>query len=103
MKEYKNLNPEGRIKNKLLDVLKANFVIIKTEVLRDIIDHCWRAIRKDVQPPDLINYHEVVKMLEGMKYSDEEIKGPEMADYNYAIDKVRNKLKELKALSKKDD
>jgi hypothetical protein len=101
MNEYKNLSPEGRIKNKLLDVLKKNFVIIKTEVLRDIVQHCWDAIKKEIQPPDLINYHKVVEMLQGMKYTEEEIEGPEMADYNYTIDKVRNKLKELKALSKK--
>lgn len=101
--DYKNQTPKARIILKTFDTLKGIFGgIVLEHVLKDVAEQVYKAIRKDTKPsPDLINYHEVVKLIKDMKYY--EVSGPEQADHNYLLDKVHKRLKEKKALSKKGE
>jgi len=67
-------------------------------------EEIYDAIKPDLKPPpDLVNYHEVVKIIKDMKFPDDDVDGPEMADHNYLLDKVHKRLKGMKALSKKEE
>ena len=101
--QVKNKSIKDRIILKTADTLSDILGgVVLEHILIDIAEQVYKAIKKDIKPsPDLINYHEVVKLIQEMKFKDDQIVGQEMADHNYLMDKVHTKLKSLKALSKK--
>jgi hypothetical protein len=103
--KVKNKTPKTQIISKTADVLKEILGgVVLEHVITDIAEQVYKAIKKDIKPsPDLINYHEVVKLIKDMKFPDDQTKGPEQADHNYLLDKVHKRLKEKKALSKKEE
>ena len=104
--EYKNLHPKARMILRTADTLRS---ILGALVLDHVITEMAELIYKDaIKPdfkrsPDLVNYHDVVKIIQELKFPEDDVKGPEMADHNFLLGKVHSKLKELKALSKKAD
>lgn len=102
--DYKNKSVKARIILKTTDVLQGIFgSMIFPHVLTDVSKEIYKAIKSDIMPSDLINYHEVVKIIKSFRYDDDYVAGPEMADYNHLIDRIHSRIKELKALSKKAD
>jgi hypothetical protein len=101
----KNQTPKSRIILKTFDTLKGIFGgVVLEHVLKDVAEQVYKAIKSDLKPPpDLINYHEVVKLIKDMKFPNDDVDGREMADHNYLLDKVHKRLKEMKALSKKEE
>lgn len=102
--KVKNLNRKERIINKTTTVLTGIFGgIVLPHILAEVASSIYKAIKSELMPSDLINYHDVVKVIKSFRYDDDMVAGPEMADYNRLIDRIHTRIKELKAMSKKAD